>query len=147
MPEDTEAIVAMARINAEQTMAHHKFNPDKVRLTVERYLSTANPTIMVVEDRRDVIGFFKATISEYDFTDGVYTTLEVIFVRPDKRGTRAAALLLREFIRWSDRLGAKENTGGNDNDFRSERTTRFLEHFGFQRVGNFVRRIGSGLHG
>jgi L-amino acid N-acyltransferase YncA len=141
LESDFPAIVEMARINASQTMAHHTFVPEKVYETCYRYIERANPTMFVVEHNRKVVGFMKASMSEYDFTDGFYTTLEVIFVLPENRGSRAASLLLREFISWSDRLGAKENTGGNDNEFHSEQTARFFEKHGFSRVGYFVRRI------
>jgi L-amino acid N-acyltransferase YncA len=142
LESDTEAIVDMARINAGHLKRPHVFTPDRVRAVVQRYLATANPTLWVVEDRGRCIGFAKGTISEYDYSAGIYTTLEVIFVRPEKRGSRAALLLLREFMAWSDRLGAEESTAGSDNDFKTEQTASFLERFGFDRVGFFLRRVG-----
>lgn len=145
--DDFDEIVEMARFNAAQTMSHHEFSPFRVMDTLNQYIETANPTMFVTEKRGTLTGFMKATMSEYDFTDGFYTTVEVIFVKPEFRGTRAAPLLLREFIRWSDMLGAKENTGGNDNQYHSEQTARFFEKHDFSRVGFFVRRIGSGLRG
>ena len=146
LEDDAEAIVDIAREAVEQTLPHHVFDPDKVRASFQRYIDTANPTFFVAEHvvTRRIVGFLKATMSEYDFTDGFYTTCEVISVRPAMRGSRAAALLLREFLAWSDMLGAKESTGGVDNGFRNDATTRFFCRFGFEVVGSFVRRRGSG---
>jgi GNAT superfamily N-acetyltransferase len=125
---------------AAENAPYLTFNEAKVWATFASYLERAHPTIFVAEADREVIGLLNATISEYNFADGFYTTQEVLFVRPDKRGSRAAALLLREFTRWSDMLGALENTGGNDNAILTERTTKFLKRFGFEHVGSFMRR-------
>jgi hypothetical protein len=66
---------------------------------------------------------------------------QVLFVRSDMRGTRAAALLMQNLVAWSERLGANEIEGGNNNGFQSERTAKFLGLFGFERVGIAMRRV------
>lgn len=144
---DEDAFVELARLAVAESARHVGFNEDRVRRTFHGYLDEAHPTIFVAERRRELIGFLMATMSEYTFADGLFTTQEVLFVRPDLRGTRAAAYLLDEFTRWSDRLGALENTGGNDNGLFTEQTARLLERRGFERVGLFMRRIGSADHG
>ncbi len=141
LEEDTETIVELARMNCDLSTPHLTFSADKVRETVRSYIDHASPTMFVVEDQREVIALLVATINEYRHATGLYTTQEVIFVRPDKRGSRAAAILTKELIRWSKSLGAIEITGGNDNKFNSERTARFLAHFGFEQVGFFMRRM------
>lgn len=144
LEHEAELIVEMAAINAAQTKPEHVFNPDRVREVFASYIAGADPTIWVVEDRnRAVVGFLSAGICAYDFTDGIFTTQKVLFVRPESRGSRAAAVLMRHLIEWSKRLGAKEIVGGNDNGFNSERTARFLEHFGFRRVG-YAMTLGLG---
>jgi GNAT superfamily N-acetyltransferase len=143
---EEDAYVELARQAVDESARHVGFNPGRVRATFHSYLDTAHPTIFVVEQNRELIGFMNATISEYTFADGIFTTQEVMFIRPDKRGTRAAASLVRHFTAWSDRLGAVENTGGNDNALFTEQTARLLEKNGFERVGLFMRRRGVG-HG
>ena len=141
MPEDTEAIVELARMNCEISTPHLQFSREQVLETVSSYLAHADPTMFVVEDKREVIALLVATINAYRHATGLYTTQEVLFVRPDKHGTRAAVLLIKHLIAWSEMLGAIEITGGNDNSYKSERTARFLEHFGFEQVGFFMRRM------
>lgn len=141
LQEDEDAIVDLARQNCEISTPHLTFSADRVRATCASYLASAEPTIFVVEDKGEVIGLLAATINGYRHADGLYTTQEVLFVRPDKHGTRAAVLLMKHLIAWSEGLGAIEITGGNDNGFKSERTAAFLEHFGFERVGFFMRRM------
>lgn len=135
LESDFDRLVELGRMNAEETKSEHVFSERRAREVLAEYLKTANPTFFVVEDRRRVIGFLMAGMYLYDHRDGFYTTQRVLFVSPENRGTRAAVLLMKELVRWSKRLGAAEIKGGNDNGFKSDRTARFLEHFGFKRVG------------
>lgn len=141
LASDEEAIIEMARENCALSTPYLEFSEDKVRETCRNYLDHANPTMFVVEDKREVVGLLVATINEYRHAHGIYCTQEVIFVREKYRGSRAAALLMKHLIEWSRMLGAIEITGGNDNKFNSERTARFLAHFGFEQVGFFMRRM------
>lgn len=141
LESDADAIVEMARTNMEQTRPTLTFDEGRCRATIASYLRHASPTIWVAEDKAgDTTGFLVADFYEYRAASGIFTTQEVLFVRPDKRGTRAATILMKELVAWSEMLGAKEILGGNDNEFNSERTARFLEHFGFKRVGFSMRR-------
>lgn len=140
LANEEDAFVELARLCIAESYPDKEFSEKRVRETFRRYIETAQPTFHVVDDNGRIVGFSQATISAYDFADGIYTTLCGTFVHPDKRGTRAAAMLLSEFTRWSDRLGAEEATGGNDNNLTTERTTRLLGHFGFKPVGTFLRR-------
>lgn len=134
-----EAVVEMARLNMAETRPELEFDAYTAYQTYYNYLDTAEPTIYVVEDKREVIGFTLASIHSHRAATGHYICLEVMYVRPDKRGSRASVLLLKNIIAWKERIGAQEILGGNDNEFQSERTARFLEHFGFKRVGHAMR--------
>lgn len=140
MPDEEDAFVALARLMLAESYPDQVFSEKVARETFQRYLRTASPTFFFADQGGRVVGVLQASISGYDFADGIYTTLCGTFVHPDKRGTRAAALLLSEFTRWTDQLGAIESTGGNDNNLTTERTTRLMVHFGFEPVGTFVRR-------
>jgi L-amino acid N-acyltransferase YncA len=141
LEEDIDAVVEMARANIEETRPDLDFDEYKCRETFYRYIDTAEPTIFVVEHKRQVVAMLLASIYGYRAAAGLFTTQEVLFVRPEHRGTRAAVILMKHLISWSAHIGAKEIIGGNDNDFKSERTARFLEHFGFERVGFSMKRV------
>ena len=140
LESDADAIVSMARTNMEQTRPTLTFNEARCRATVQNYIDLASPTILVCEDKGEVIGMLVCDFYEHRAADGHFCVQEVLFVRPDKRGTRAAALLMKELVTWAETIGANEIVGGNDNEFNSDRTARFLGHFGFKRVGHAMRR-------
>ncbi len=137
---DFDAIVEMAAENMASTRPTLEFDEFKCRETCYSYLDKASPTIWVVEHKREIIAFLLAEMYEYRAATGLFTTQEVLYVKPAHRGTRASVLLMKTLIAWSAQLGAKEIIGGNDNEFNSERTAKFLEHFGFKRVGFAMRR-------
>jgi GNAT superfamily N-acetyltransferase len=134
LPEDVEDIVEMSEMNSITSKV--VFDPMRVRETFSRYLHSAHPTFFVCEgEERKLVGFLEATINDYDYRSGIFVCQKVLFVSPANRGTRAAVYLTKHLIEWAKLLGAVEIVGGNDNGYQSERTARFLEHFGFRRVG------------
>lgn len=138
---DAEIVCEMARRNIEETRPDMEFDLDRCHRSYVSYLETAEPTIFVCEDKGQVIGFTLSSLNAYRAATGLYTTQEVLYVVPEKRGSRAAVLLMKNLIAWSQMLGAKEIIGGNDNQFKSDRTARFLSHFGFEEVGTAMRRV------
>lgn len=129
--------MAKTNMGTRPTLA---FSERRCRETIRGYLEQATPTIFVAEQENEVYGMLVCDFYEYRAADGLFTVQEVLFVRPEKRGGRAAALLMKELISWSKMLGAREIIGGNDNEFNSDRTAKFLEHFGFKHVGHSMRR-------
>lgn len=139
--QDIDDIIALARENCAISTPYLTFSEEKVRETYRDYLDHAYTTFFVAEDKGRVIGLLVATMSEYLHATGLFTTQQVLFVTSAYQGSRAAILLTKELIVWSKMLGAIEITGGNDNKFKSERTAKFLQHFGFEQVGFFMRRM------
>lgn len=138
---DTDRIVELARMNHDMSTAYLEFSEERCRETVREYLDTASPTIFVAEEEGRVIGLLLATINSYRHAAGLYVACEVIFVDRAYHGSRAAILLVKELISWAELLGAVEISSGNDNSLKTDRTTKFFGHFGFEQVGSFMRRM------
>jgi len=144
LESDMGVLAELARSNVAETRPDMEFDDFKAEATFYRYLDTADPTMWVVEHQRRVIAFLVAGMYEYRVAKGFYTVQEVLYVDRDHRGSRAALLLMKELIAWSKRLGASEIIGGNDNNFNSDRTAKFLGHFGFEKVGYSMRLLLDG---
>jgi L-amino acid N-acyltransferase YncA len=140
LEHEEDLIVEMARINM-QTRPALTFSEARCRETFRGYIRDASPTIWVAEDKAGVVGMLVADFYLHRAANGLFTTQEVLFVKPERRGGRAAALLMKQLIDWSLELGANEIVGGNDNEFNSEQTARFLGKFGFKRVGHAMRKV------
>ena len=136
VPADYQAVRDMAVMNWQESCPDREWSEDRMRATFQ----DEGAIIFVVEQAGEPVGFVLTSVFEYRAFVGLFTVQEVLFVKPEKRGTRAAALLMKKLIEWSrDVVGAKEILGGNDNDVHSEQTARFLSRFGFQSCGYAMR--------
>lgn len=141
MPEDKDAVLSLAQMQVEETLPHLDFRRDLAERTFERIVTTADPTGFVALQDGEVIGYLMATLNTYSFSSGVFVSQEVLYVRPDKRGTRAAVHLIKEFVRWGEIVGAREWLYGISNGFQPERTARLFERLtGAERVGFHLRK-------
>ena len=141
LEEDFNDIFEMAALYTAEVLPEHKVEFNACRRTMDDYLETASPTIFVCEGKnRALVGFTLAYVHKFAFKSALFTVQEIIYVKPENRGSRAAALLTQTFVEWSDNLGAEECIAGNSNGFRSERTARFFQRFGFEHVGYSLKR-------
>lgn len=139
LEDEEDRIVEMARINMA-TRPTMTFSEARCRQTFRDYIREASPTIWVAEDKNGMAGMLVADFYLHRAATGIFTSQEVLFVKPERRGGRAAALLMKALIDWSREIGANEIVGGNDNEFNSEQTAKFLGRFGFERVGYAMRK-------
>lgn len=140
--EDADAVVALARMQQEETLPHLDFSEEITRETIKLSLVRAEPTVFVVESDREVVGYLMALVSNYAFTSGLFVVQEALYVRPDKRGTRAAANLVKLFVQWGEHMQAREIIFGISNEFQPERTARFFENVaGAKAVGFYLKKV------
>lgn len=143
--KDEAAILELAEMQVRETLPHLTFSPEITRATFRRSLTEIDPTIFVAEQDGVVIGHLLALICPYAMASGFFTSQEVVYVRPDRRGTRAAAELVRAFNEWSDHLNANEVFMGVANGRKIDRFIAFIQRlFGFDIVGVSLRRIRHG---
>ena len=140
LEDEEDVIVEMARTNMA-TRPTLTFSEQRCRETFRNYIREASPTIWVAEDKNGYAGMLVADFYSHRAANGLFTTQEVLFVKPERSGGRAAALLMKTLIDWSREIGANEIVGGNDNEFNSEQTAKFLGRFGFERVGYSMRKV------
>ena len=137
---DYDDVRGMAKENHAESCPDMEWSDDRMRDTFfTDYMVEQNCLIFVVERDQQVCGFLLTTVCTYRAFAGLFTIQEVLFVKPERRGTRAAALLMKKLIEWSNDVGAREIIGGNDNDVHTEQTARFLSRFGFKKFGYAMR--------
>lgn len=140
--DDKAAVLALARMQVEETLPHLAFDADICGETFDLYLARAEPTIFVVESEREVVGYLMALTANYAMAAGLYVVQEALYVRPDKRGTRAAAHLVKAFVQWGERMNAKEIIFGISNGFQPDRTAKFFENVaGAKTVGFYLKKV------
>lgn len=138
---DTDALLFLAEMQVTETLAHLPFDRALAAQTLRRILCGDGEILWVAENAGQIVGFLWATLNGYSFCTGVFISQEVIYVRPDKRGTRAAVQLLREYISWGRIVGATEILFGISNGKHPERAAKLFAHLGAEKVGYHFRII------
>lgn len=134
---DRAALQALGRAHAAETSPHLTFDPARCDSLIDRALRNGNPGIFVAEDGDEVIGYLVAVREAYAACSGVYVEQQLLFVRPDKRGTRAAAKLFAGFIRWAELQQAEEVFASI---WGRPAGARWIRGFGFEPAGLQMRR-------
>lgn len=134
MESDYEAFLALAQAGAAESEADLGFNVGTFDETFGRMFRDMTCWVCEADDGA-LVGFLLAVINGFYFTAGLAVSCEVIYVTPAKRGTRAPALLLDEFFRWGDMVGARRKYLGINNGLHPERTARFMGRWGARCVG------------
>lgn len=140
---DRPTLHALARMHTAEKAPHLVYSPERAEATFQRYLTTGNPVFWVVEAQRQVVGYATGVLADNAFTDGFSASLDVIFVRPDMRGTRASAELISAFTTWAARLCPNDTfltmANGDSGRNNSPAMARFLKRFGFRPAGSVFR--------
>lgn len=142
---DRAGIIELAQMHPAEVTPWLTFDVDRCNATISRgLLGTPYLTIFVAEDADGLVGYLVASRTDYAACTGFYIQQDLFFVRPDKRGTRAAAKLFAGFVRWAERLKPEEIFAGASWGRRSAAAARWFQRFGFEPAGQQLlrRRVG-----
>jgi GNAT superfamily N-acetyltransferase len=143
---ERETVLDMYEVGAAEVWPHLTFDRIRAGAVFDRHLADEWPTFLVVTENDTPIGFLLANRADYDAFAGFFISQAVFYVRPDKRGTRAAATLFRRFVRWAESFNPEDIYAGMGYGRRSTvLAARFLRGFGFDPAGQLLmrRRVGS----
>lgn len=149
LPDDKFDILALAELQVAEIFPHLEFDPSIASANFDEDFGRGDQLLTVCEtDSGDIVGYLLAAMYGYRFCSGIYVEQQVLYVRPDKRGSRAAALLIREFVDWGKVVGAREWLLGVSTGQHADRTTRFLHKAtGAEVVGSHLRITKGAQHG
>lgn len=133
---DKDAVLALAQAGAEEAHPEVPFDSEVAWQTWVEAMTTGHPVIFIVEHAGEVFGILSGFVQGYQFARGLFVAQEVIYVRPDKRGSRAAALLVAEFIKWGELMDARQIMFSITSGIRPDSTARFFSRFGAKQVGH-----------
>lgn len=140
LESDFPALLEMGRAHTAEILPDREFNEEGTRRAFERYLTGANPTVFVIEQRHEIVAYLVASIHEYAHISGFGVEVDLLYVRPDKRGTRAAALVMRAFCDWLDVIKPDDVTAVFTEPTIADSTIRFMRRFGFKDSGVVLTR-------
>ena len=96
----------------------------------------------VVEDKGRVVAFLTGYKAGHTYAYGYSAVHDIWYVAPAYRGSSAARRLVRDFISWSEEIGASRTVMAIHTGLFAERTGRFLEKMGFAHMGGMYCKDG-----
>lgn len=90
---------------------------------------------LVAEEAGALAGMMTGLASHYLFSPEPVAQHDVLYVRPQFRGSRAARLLIRGFIDWAREMGAARVILAVHTGITPEKTGRFYRLLGFTHMG------------
>lgn len=144
--KDADALVALgARAVEESRYRAQPYDPEKIRLQIDRYFSDQRRKyIWLVGIRNnELLGSLFGGIEEYWFTKERGANMIVWYVAKEARGSAIAIKLLLAFRGWAQNRHATELTLSITSAVNTEKTGRFLRRMGFRPCGeNFYQTLG-----
>lgn len=141
--DDLPAMIALgAQMHAESVYAPFDYDEEKLHALGVRYVENPDWCFAgVCEDAHGrLLGMHLGFISEYYFGRDLIATDLLLFVDPCKRGSLAAALLVKAFEEWAFAKGAREVCPGSSTMVAPERTAKLYERLGYTVVGNLFKK-------
>lgn len=141
---DREALRRLGRAHTAEVRPNDVWSDERADATFDRYLADGNPVFYVVEWKRQVIGYWSATVIENPFTSGVFVNLDLLYVMPEKRGSRAAAVLVKSYDEWINRIKPSDEYVHLTDNIQSS-LSKIVERIGFRPLGVTWARVDRGV--
>lgn len=140
--DDRLALFKLAvRMHAETDFRHIRISPGKVLSNLGVWIHSPTGLMLVAERDGHVCGFFAGKCTQPWYSDDVCAVEDCFYVEPEARGSRAAYLLVRQFLQWSRDVGARHVRAGISSG-AGEAGARLYEHFGLKHMGgNYVLHL------
>jgi GNAT superfamily N-acetyltransferase len=143
--EDAGAIEAMLRAVHHESSVYRAMPIDdrKLKSFIAKAIDSGDHAVLLHEGVAGIDGLFISMLVQQFFTFEV-TAMDIVFyVRPERRGTRAAARLWRALRNWAKTRGAKAIVVGSTTDIDPGVTAKFYQGMGLREIGGvFHMRIG-----
>ena len=112
-----------------------KFVPAKVYVTISGLIDSPDGLVLLVEEDFELVGGIAAMVKPHWFSTDLMAYDLALFVRPDRRGSVAAARLLKAYKDWAKEKGAVITQFGISTGVHLEATSALVERLGFQPSG------------
>lgn len=145
LDSDRPVIAQLGRAMVGELTPHLEFDQKRFDTSYDAYMTTANPTVFVIDEGGAPFGFLVALFRDYLACSGFFIEAALFYVQPDMRGTRAAAILFACFNRWADSLHPEEVFAGIGWGGRSLLASRWMRRFGFEPAGQQIMRRRPGI--
>lgn len=139
-PEDIPALLDIGEAMATESprFSRMRFSRGKLAANLAALIGADHGFVVVAERDGALAGVMVAVISPHWFSDDLQASDLALYVRPEARGTLAAARLVRAYTTWARQRGALLLQAGVTTGVHTEETARLYERLGYRRCGIFL---------
>jgi len=125
------------RMHRESRTQYPPIDPAVAERTLGIIVAHPEKLLALVAEGADgqLAGFLTAFISESAFSTELCAIHDIFFVAPERRGSKAASLLVDGFREWARARGCRQAMIAVHTGLNVERTGRFYEKKGFTHIG------------
>lgn len=134
-PYRNQVIQIAQQIHATSVYADLPLDEDWLIANLNSYGNNPATYFSLVMRDEEVYGGFLGSVSRTFFCKELLARDMGWWVKPEKRGSGAAILLLRDFERWSREKGARKIMIGQTGVVDIEKTTQLFIHCGYTPIG------------
>lgn len=132
--EDRIALFKLAAaMHAETDFRHFAFDPHKTINGLGAWIHSPNALLLVADAGDGVVGMLAASLKQAWFSHDPFMSEDFFYVAADRRGSRAAYMLMREFMRESEKIALHVRAGVATGNCQA--AERLYEHFGMTYQG------------
>jgi len=136
--DDAPQMIELGRLmHGESTYAGADYSPEKLMQMAKEWLQYPEWRFarVAVDDSGVIYAMYVGQISQYYFGQDLVASDTLFFVRPDRRGSFAAAKLVKEFEEWAFSRGALDIRPASSSGVEIERVRHLYEALGYNLVG------------
>jgi GNAT superfamily N-acetyltransferase len=136
-PEDAALIDAMLRAMGRESPIYRAMPIDDRKLAdyIAKVIGSGEHAVLLHEGPSGIDGIYIGMLVQQFFTFEI-TAMDVLFyVRPERRGSRAAVRLFRAFKAWAKSSGAKAIQVGTMTGIDPARAAKFYRGMGLDEIG------------
>ena len=136
-PADTPVIDTLLRAMGRESPIYRTMPIDDRKLAdyIAKAIRSGDHAVLLHESSAGIDGIYIGMLVQQFFTFEI-TAMDVLFyVRPERRGSRAAVRLFRAFKAWAKARGAKAIQVGTMTGIDPARTAKFYRGMGLNEIG------------
>lgn len=136
-PADAAVIDTMLRAMGRESPIYRAMPIDDRKLAdyIAKVIRSSDHAVLLHESAAGIDGIYIGMLVQQFFTFET-TAMDVLFyVRPERRGSRAAVRLFRAFKAWAKSSGAKAIQVGTMTGIDPARTSKFYRGMGLNEIG------------
>ena len=119
----------------EVTLGEEAFSPDRSLETLIRMVNDPGCLVGVADTGNTLAGVIIASAYDSMFSDSIYATMHVWYVRPAHRGGWTGYRLARIYRDWAHLIGAKTAYMDVNSGVDNEMASKLAYKLGFRQIG------------